>query len=588
MTEQARHRQIELTDPPHTPQGVYDIVPSWHLAGGMIRAGYKAIALVIAEAVERGACLIAIESYHGVLWDEFSSELQNALLSLELRFKWLDTHRALLSGKELAARIGASIGGDDPLFGKLYTGDLSDFFDLEKLRTMAGGSVVIIAGPGAALVADPDLLVYADVPKDEIQRRMRAGLATNLVASECENFGLMYKRAYFVEWPALNRHKARLLPRIDWFVDTQSPGCPTIISGSQLRSALEEMAGNYFRVRPWFFPGPWGGQWMKEHFPGLDQDAPNYAWSFELIVPENGLVFESSGERLECSFDLLMFRSHHEVLGKHAGRFGYDFPLRFDYLDTFDGGNLSVQCHPRPEYIREHFGEPFTQDESYYIVDCAPEARVNLGFTNEADPDEFRDVVERSRASGEAIDVGRYVNSVESHKHNLFLIPNGTIHGSGINNLVLEISATPYIYTFKIYDWVRRDLEGKLRPLNIERAWENLYFERRERYVRDFLCPQPRIIREGPGWCELFLGTHEAIFYSVNRYDFDSPLEISTEGRCHVMNLVEGEAVLLETARGRCTRINFGETFVVPAAAESYRLTSLSPGGCKVVKAFVK
>ena len=397
----------------------------------------------------------------------------------------------------------------------------------------------------------------------------------------------MYKRAYFVDWPALNRHKAQLLPELDLFVDGQDPSAPTFISGDNLRAALDEVASHPFRVRPWFAPGPWGGQWMKRHIRRLDQDVPNYAWSFELIVPENGLVLEG-GERLECSFDLLMFHANERVLGRAAERFGYNFPLRFDYLDTIDGGNLSIQCHPRPDYIRKWFGEPFTQDESYYIVACEPEARVYLGFRDDVNPDEFRAAVETSSQKGTAVEVDRYICSFPSQPHDLFLIPSGTIHSSGAGNLVLEISATPYIYTFKIYDWMRRGLDGNLRPLNIERAWETLHFERREAYARSQLRPQPRLLAEGPGWRELFLGSHDDIFYAVHRYDLDGAMTVTTENCCHVLNVVEGEAVTVETVDRRSARFNQGETFVIPAAVGEYTLAPEGDQTCRVVKAFVK
>ncbi len=568
-----------------TEAGAYDLYPGFAVGDGKIHAGFPSLAERL-----RHDRIVIVDGFIGVFWEHLRAELDGALQAVGVTPRWVNVANAMKPPQAVEEMITPFLGGDDPIFGTRYTGSLRDFFDAEKLAALAShtAEMTILYGCGAALAGLHGTLVYVDLPKNELQFRSRAGSVTNLGAVEPASAKAMYKRYYFVDWPALNAHKADLLPHIDIIVDGQRPVEPLWMTGGDLRAALTRMSRTYFRVRPWFEPGAWGGQWIKEKIPQLPQNAVNYAWSFELIVPENGLMFESDGRLLEVSFDMLMFHDHRAVLGACAETFQYEFPIRFDFLDTFDGGNLSVQCHPHPDFIRREFGETFTQDETYYILDAGAEAQVYLGFQEGIDPVGFRHALEESQAKAQAIDIEQFVQHFPAHKHGLFLIPHGTVHCSGKDVMVLEISATPYIFTFKMYDWMRLDLDGKPRPINIERAFANLNFSRQGRRVEDELIAKPAVIARGDDWQLVHLPTHADHFYDVHRFEFDSSVEAETGNSCHVMSLVEGTAILLETADGLRRRFSYAETFVVPAAAGRYRLVNEGAGRAMVVKAFVK
>src|SRR5512143_534644 len=421
--------------------GNYDKLP-FTPAGPAARCdvGWPAILERLRPLAARERCVLAVECYPGVDQELVRRALAEGLSPALV----IDARQAYKDASEIE-RLCAPHLGDDPVFGRMNALALADFVDPGRRQLLAGRSealrsgLVLVVGPGATLVAPPDVLVYADLARWEIQKRQRRHEVASLGAHDRhEQPSRLYKRGFFVDWRAADRLKRELLGDVDWLLDTNDPGAPKLIAGDDFRSGLAGTVRRPFRVVPLFDPGPWGGQWLRQVC-GLPREAPNYAWCFDCVPEENSLLLGFGAARVELPALDLVYRHPRELLGEavHA-RFGEEFPIRFDFLDTMGGGNLSLQVHPPTEYIQDRFGVHYTQDESYYLVDAAPGACVYLGLREGVDRGAMLRDLRRAQQGRFRFPDERYVNRWPARRHDHFLIPAGTVHCSGKDAVVLE------------------------------------------------------------------------------------------------------------------------------------------------------
>jgi hypothetical protein len=556
--------------------------------------GWPAIVARLAGLRTRPRCVVAVECYPGVRLDEVRQALGEGLHPALV----VDTRTALKDAAEIE-RMCAPHLGDDPVFGRMSGLSLEDFLDAGRRALLRGqvdraAGLVLVVGPAAALLAEPDVLVYADLARWEIQQRQRRQEAPSLGGhDQRDRPAKLYKRGFFVDWRAADRLKRRLLGRADWLLDTNDPRTPRMIAGKDLRRGLAAAARRPFRVVPFFDPAPWGGQWMKEVC-DLPRDAPNYGWCFDCVPEENSLLLDFGGTRVELPALDLVFRHPRELLGEavHA-RFGDEFPIRFDFLDTMGGGNLSLQVHPLTEYIQDRFGMHYTQDESYYLLDAGEGACVYLGLREGIEPEAMVRDLRRAQEGGFSFPDELYVNRWPARKHDHFLIPGGTVHCSGKDAMVLEISATPYIFTFKLWDWDRPGLDGRPRPIHLDHGAASVQWERTTGWVERELVNRIEPLGAGETWREERTGLHEREFIETRRHWFTGRVPHDTGGGVNVLNLVEGEEAVVESPGGAFDPfvVHYAETFIVPGAVGPY---TVRPHGaaegrrCATIKAFVR
>jgi mannose-6-phosphate isomerase class I len=558
--------------------------------------GWRAICDRLREIMTHPRCVLCVECYPGGI----VTEIEHALVEGLLPAKVIRAGDLYKPSCEIDAMLARDLG-DDPVFGRMNDIQLCDFLDPGR-RQHAGGEVehfdcglLLVIGTGAALVApQPDVLVYADMARWEIQMRQRRNEIPNLGADNCtEHAPLRYKRAFFVDWRASDRLKKKLLPEIDYLLDTNDRLEPKMISGDAFRRGLAVTAQRPFRVVPYFDPGPWGGHWMEE-ICDLPKDAPNHAWCFDCVPEDNSLLLGFGSARVEIPSIDLVFQHPRELLGDAVhGRFGTEFPIRFDFLDTMDGGNLSFQVHPLTEYIQEKFGMNYTQDESYYLLDAAADGSVYLGLKEAIDPVQMMRELRTAAEGGPHFEVEKFVNKWPAKKHDHFLIPAGTVHCSGRNSMVLEISSTPYIFTFKIWDWGRMGLDGRPRPTHIDHGEANIQWYRTTGWVRRELINRFEPIGNGRGWSEERTGLHEREFIETRRHWFTGTVPHHTRGGVNVLNLVAGEEAVIESPEGAFPPfvVHYAETFIIPAAVGPYTIRPYGAGEgqrCATIKAFVR
>lgn len=549
----------------------------------------------------RERCVVGVECYPGAFTDDIRLALAQGLEPALL----YDAGCCLKPTSDIDRMLRPALG-DDSVFGRMSGFEIADFLDPDKLgaaqATVARADLglVLVIGTGATLIApESDMLVYADMARWEIQMRQRRGEVGNLGADNLgEHPALKYKRAFFVDWRAADRLKKRILLSADFLLDTNDAGVPKLVSGEAFRRGLAEAMRRPFRVMPFFDPGPWGGEWMRRAF-DLPDDAPNYAWCFDCVPEENSLLLGFGDVRVEVPSIDLVFQHPRELLGDRThARFGTEFPIRFDLLDTIEGGNLSLQVHPLTEYIQDKFGMHYTQDESYYLLDAESDACVYLGLKDGADYSAMIADLRRAESEpGFRFPDEQYVNQFPAWKHDHFLIPAGTVHCSGRNSMVLEISATPYIFTFKLWDWGRQGLDGGRRPIHVDHGAANVRSDHTRAWVKENLINRVELVAEGPWWREERTGLHERAFIETRRHWFRGVVPHDTggiaRGGVHVFNLVEGEEVVVESPTGAFDPfvVHYAETFIVPAAVGRYTIRPHGPAEgteCGTIKAFVR
>lgn len=552
--------------------------------------------------------LICFDCYIGIDYEKMVEKFKGKLKERGFDVKCFDIIDLYRFNDEINSKIvSPSLNGKKD-FGRVFKGRLKDFMNGEKIRLLRNEILrmrrkrsskrklaIILTGPGSAIPVFRrlcDNLIYVDISREELFNRFEKN-PTLFLASRGEKLDLktFLRRFYYVDSQVLDRHKRSLMMKLDYYISANDPQNPVLLRGEFYRRLIDEISSRPFMVKMLYYPVSWGGNWLKK-MKNLSDEMVNSGQGF-ILANENGVIVDLKGNKVEIPFQNILWLGKEKIIGgKVMSRCLGTFPFAYWYDDGMEGGNMAIQVHPNGTYMRKKFNEPMRQDESYYILHTGEGAKTYLGLKEDADVDELKELAVRSEKHGIPFDHDRFINSVKTKPGDYLLIPAGTVHASGKNQVVVEVDwvITAYSpgYTFHIYDYLRPDLNGSLRSIHIEHSFNVIKKNRRESWVMRNLKQKPRKIRGGDNWAEYLLGRRMDMLFEVRRLEFSDEIEDDTNGIFHVLTLVEGKSVGVEIDGKTVLKFDFPDTIIVPACVGKYRLVNLSDGKAKVLKAQVR
>ncbi len=559
--------------------------------------GNTAVEKALADVLSRGG-IVAIDGYTTAPFE--------SVLAMAKNVKTVAVSSIYKSADELRELFRDNLPEDrekDPvlLYGKLFKEGYAGIFDSEKLAALceslkaakASGDAILLWGFGALsdeLAPLSDIKIFCDItPKCAVLNIKRGGFL-NLGSDSEMPFKVTMRRCYYVDFELAFSLRSKLLAcrGIDYYIAGDDPAALTMLSAELLYSLIDRVTDSPFRQRPVYLEGVWGGYYTMG-VRKLPDTMKNCAWVFDMIPMEVSTVIDAGDFTLEVPFYTVVSSVGEKLMGRKClEEFHGFFPIRFNYDDTFHAaGNMSVQLHPGEDFVTSENGELGRQDESYYVFVTGQGARTYLGFRDGADVDEFVEEVRRSEREHTEIDYKKYIYGVHSEPGTQVMIPAGTIHASGQNQVILEIgSLTVGSYTYKMYDYLRRDLDGNPRPIHSYYGALNLNHAMTESYVKENLVNgRSRVLREDENGREIVVGECDQLYFSLRNLVFgdyftDDTKRYSESGDFFVYALVDGEDVTVRSKAdpARAYRMKYMDMVVIPASMGEVELINNKPG----------
>ncbi|MCK5129537.1 MAG: hypothetical protein KAQ68_06785 [Clostridiales bacterium] len=549
---------------------------------------------------------IAFDGWYGVHWSEIMDLISSACKLKGLSLEMISADYIFRSRQEIKSYKKRFIT-NDPAFGwENLDGVIEDIIDTKKVHDLKkklvkdeyDSDVLFVYGSGCAiddLIESYDIIFYFDKLVQYVLPQMWSKTLVPLGFDGADS-EYDWKEYYYCDYHLLFKHKLYLIDKFDYYIDALDVQDLKLLPKSAYDDIVTTLLKYPIKEIEVYQGGPWGAYRFKqiEEIEGLECNAWHTLMSSDL-----SMEVDFGGERmLNLPFALLM-KYPKKLVGKHVAE---KYPLLFPFQVGLDDGWFSeptprertampMHNHPSIDYCKRNFNEIFGRYETYYIAEAYKDAGTFMGYKEGCDLEEWEEKCRESDNLKEIPDWQDYCKLWDTKVGDLFLIPPGTVHGHGGNQMVLEMDTCPAIacneYSFFIHDFARKtwndskkEMSGKPMRMHLDHGFNNEHW-RRESYVEKNLRSQPKVIFTKDEYCIERYSSIDEMPFHIERIHYYDRAEYSTGGKfTHVLTLTRGMRVLIrslsnpelkaEVVRYHCATI--------PASFGDYELISLDGG----------
>ena len=284
----------------------------------------------------------------------------------------------------------------------------------------------------------------------------------------------------------------------------------------------------------------------------MNETLSNVGESWEVSAVEGSESVVANGPEKGMTLPEMVRRYKEELVGEaNYARFGEKFPLLIKFIDA--KLDLSIQVHPDDALAKKRHNS-FGKNEMWYVISSDPGAKLISGFSQEITPKEYK----------ERVHDGTFAEVLQDcaiQPGDVFYVPAGRVHGIGAGAFVAEIQQTSDI-TYRIYDYNRKDKNGKTRELHTAQAVDAINFADVQddfRTAYDHVQNEPVEVVACPYFTTSVYDMTEEITCDYSELD-SFVIFICVEGSCRLtdnenngISLQAGETVLLPAATQNVT-----------------------------------